>query len=87
MANTASAKKALRQNVKRTERNKMVKHAMTVAIKKVRKAASAGNQDEAKKELLTAQKLIDKAAQKNVIKKNSASRKISRLGKLIGKIK
>lgn len=87
MANTASAKKDLRQTAKRTQRNKLVKHAMTVAVKKVRKAAAAGKADEARKEMLTAQKLIDKAAQKNVIKKNTASRKIARLTKMINKIK
>lgn len=87
MPNTASAKKALRQDEKRAARNKVVKHTMQVAVKAVRKAAAAGNSAEAKKLLQTAQKLIDKAAEKNVIKKNTASRKISRLNKLVAKIK
>ena len=65
----------------------MVKHGMTVATKMVRKSAAAGTADDARKELIAAQKLIAKAAQKNVIKKNTASRKISRLSKLIAKIK
>lgn len=86
MPNTASAKKALRQDAKRAERNKLAKHAMNVAVKSVRKAAAAGNKDEANKLFTGAQKLIDKAAKKNIIKKNTASRKISRLSKLIGKI-
>jgi len=60
---------------------------MTVATKMVRKSAAAGTADDARKELIAAQKLIAKAAQKNVIKKNTASRKISRLSKLIAKIK
>ncbi|PIR47404.1 30S ribosomal protein S20 [Candidatus Uhrbacteria bacterium CG10_big_fil_rev_8_21_14_0_10_50_16] len=87
MPNTSSAQKALRQTIKRTQRNKMVKHGMTVATKMVRKSAAAGTADDARKELIAAQKLIAKAAQKNVIKKNTASRKISRLSKLIAKIK
>ncbi|HBU27775.1 TPA: 30S ribosomal protein S20 [Candidatus Uhrbacteria bacterium] len=87
MPNTSSAKKALRQTIKHAARNKTVKHVMTVATKTVRKSAAAGAADAARKELIAAQKLIAKAAQKNVIKKNTASRRISRLSKLIAKIK
>ena len=85
MPNTASAKKTIRHTVKRTERNTVAKHAMNVAIKNVRRAAAAGKKDDAKKEMFSAQKLIDKAAKKHIIKDNTASRKISRLNKLINK--
>ena len=87
MPNTASAKKDLRQTAKRTERNKLAKRNMEHAIKITRKAAKAGSKDEAAKAFHLAGKLIDKAAQKNIIKPNNAARKKSRLAKLVNAIK
>ena len=84
MPNKPSAKKALRQDKKRAARNLEVKKAYKQAIKSVIKALEEGKKDVA--ELTTAaQKKLDKAAKMGVIKKNTASRKLSRLMKKVNK--
>ncbi|MBI3305488.1 30S ribosomal protein S20 [Candidatus Parcubacteria bacterium] len=76
---TASAKKALRQNVRRRARNIKRKEALRSAVKAVRKAVAAGKLDEARTLLPQLYKALDKAAQRNVIKPNKASRLKSRI--------
>lgn len=79
---TKSAKKALRQSVRRRERNLLKKEAFKDAVKKIKKLVQANKIDEAKKLIPEAYKAIDKAAKTGVIKKNNAARKKSRLMKL-----
>lgn len=79
MPNTTSAKKDLRQSKKRAERNANVKEQMLYAAKMVRRAADSGNAADAQSWLLKAQQIFAKAAKNNVIKKNTASRRTSRL--------
>ena len=81
MANIKSAKKRVLVNKKKAEQNQMIKSAVKTEIKKVRAAVEAGNKEEAAKALLAATSAIDKAESKGVIKKNTASRKVSRLTK------
>lgn len=81
MANTSSAKKAVRTHAKRTERNKSVRTSMKTAIKKVVSAEPATAQEALRK----AVKALDHAASKGVIHKNKASRKKSRLAKAVNK--
>lgn len=80
-----SAKKALRQSKKRRQRNLRRLNAMKDIIKKIRKLVAENKKEEAQKLLPNAYKIIDKAAKTNVIKKNNAARKKSRLTKLINK--
>lgn len=68
---------------KKTLHNKEVKGVFRSAIKKTREAVTAGNIEEAQKWLKTASKALDKAAQKDIIKKNTAARKKSRLNKAV----
>lgn len=82
MPNKANARKALRQAEKKAARNKIVKDAYKSAMKTVKKAVSAGEKD-VKEQLRLAQKRLDKAAKKGVIKKNTAARKLSRLVKQV----
>jgi len=82
---TKSAKKALRQNKKRRARNIRRKRAFKDIIKTIRKLVLENKKEEAKKLLPKAYKAIDKAAKTGVIKKNTASRKKSRLTKLVNK--
>jgi len=84
---TKSAKKALRQNKRRRQRNLRRLRAMRDLIKKIRKLVLENKNKEAEELLPKAYKAIDKAAKTGVIKKNTASRKKSRLTKLINKIK
>ena len=85
MAITKSAKKRIRQNIKRAERNKSRKSKIKNLIKKVRVLVAANKKDEAKQLLPSLYKALDKGAKKNTIKKNAASRKKSRITKLLNK--
>ena len=76
-----SAKKALRQNKKLAAQNKLVKDAAKQAVKTVIKAIEAGK--DVQEIVQLAQKKLDKAAKKGVIKKKTASRKLSRLMKKV----
>lgn len=78
-----AAKKYMRVTEHKTLRNKKVKGSVKNAIKNTQKAVASGNIDDAKKWYREAQKSLDKAAQKKVIKKNTAARKKSRLNTLV----
>lgn len=82
---TASAKKALRQNIKRRAKNLVKKEAYKKAVKNFRKLVAEKKVEEAKKTLSRVYKTLDKAAKTNVIPKNNASRLKSRLSQLIAK--
>ena len=86
MANIKSAKKRILVNKKKAERNQMIKSAVKTEVKKVRAAIEAGNKEEAAKALLAATSAIDKAESKGVLKKNTASRKVSRLTQAVNKL-
>lgn len=86
MANIKSAKKRIKVIAKKTMRNKMIKSTTKTAIKKVVVAAQKNNKEEAKAALVAAVRVIDKACSKGVYHKNNASRKKSRLYKLVNKI-
>jgi small subunit ribosomal protein S20 len=82
---TKSAKKALRQNIRRKKRNLVYKDKMKSLIKEARNLVSEKKNEEAKKILPQIYKILDKAAKKGVIKKNRASRSKSRITRLINK--
>lgn len=79
MANTASARKRIRQNVKRALRNQARKTRMRTFIKKVEVACAAGEKDAAAAALRAAQPEMQRAVGKGVAHLNTVSRKISRL--------
>ena len=83
MPHTASAKKRLRQYEKRRLRNKAVKKAIKVQLKKVLLTAKEGSLEDLKKEYNLAAKRLDKAAAKKVVHPNLAARKKSQLARLI----
>lgn len=78
---TKSAKKALRQSIKKKKYNTRRKVAVKDVVKKIKKLREEGKKEEAKNLIPQAYKAIDKAAKRGVIKKNTASRKKSRLTK------
>jgi len=86
MANIKSAKKRVKVIRAKTLRNKMIKSSVKTAIRKVYAAAQAGDKAEAQKALSAAISTIDKAATKGVLHKKNASRKASRLTKMVNKI-
>lgn len=79
----ASAKKALRQSLKRRAQNLVKKEAYKAAINNFKKLVTAKKLDEAKKALSEVYQKLDKAAKTNVIARNKASRLKSRLSKLV----
>jgi small subunit ribosomal protein S20 len=83
LAKHKSALKRDRQSKARNIRNKGVKSRMKTAIKAVRKAMGEKSHDKAKEALVSTISIIDKAASKRVIHKNTASRKISRLSRQV----
>ena len=83
MADHKSAIKRARQNEKRRLRNKSTKTRVKNIVKSVRLSVSEKSKEAVLSELITAQSIIDNAAKKGVIHKKTASRKISRLSKLV----
>lgn len=81
MPRTKSAKKALKQSVRRRRMNlKHIKETQT-AIKQFKKLVAAGKKEEAQKHLPQVYKKLDKLAKTKFIKKGRASRLKSRLSK------
>jgi small subunit ribosomal protein S20 len=79
MANTASAKKAARKIVRRTEVNKMRRSRVRSFVRKVEEALAAGDKDAAAVAFKAAEPELMRAATKGVMHRNTASRKVSRL--------
>jgi len=82
---TKSAQQALRKNLKRRKLNLQKKNQIKKLIKKIRALVAEKKNAEAKALLPQIYKLLDKAAKTGLIKKNTASRKKSRLTQLINK--
>lgn len=79
MANTRSAKKAVRQTARRTEVNKTRKSRVRTYVRKVEEAIEGGDRAAAEQALRVAEPELMRGAQKGVIHKNAAARKVSRL--------
>jgi small subunit ribosomal protein S20 len=75
-----SAKKRLRQSARHTALNRQQRAALRTALRKVRHAATA---EEARAAYQAAAPLLDRAARKNIVHKNTAARQKSRLKKLV----
>jgi len=85
MAITKSAKKALRQSLKRKIRNRQQKEKIKNLIKRMKSLVAQKKAGEAKNFLPQIYKLLDKMAKSDLIKKNTAARKKARITKLINK--
>ena len=83
MANTKSARKAVRQTLRRTAVNKSRRSEMRTYVRKVEEAIAAKDPTAAAEALKSAEPKLARAAQKGIVHKNAASRKISRLTKRI----
>lgn len=83
MPNTPSAKKAMRQTVRRTEVNKTRRTSMRSHVRRVEEAIASGNSDAAREALKAAEPKLMRSAQQGVIHARTASRKVSRLAKRI----
>ena len=85
MPNTKSAMKRVKTNLKRAERNKSVKSVLKTSITRFQEALDSNNMEAAKTALVRAYKVIDKAVVHGVIHKNNASRKKSRLARMLNR--
>lgn len=79
MANTSSAKKATRQMQRRTSVNKARSSRLKTGLRGVEEAIASGDKSRAQEALRQVEPLLVRTAQKGVIKKETASRKVSRL--------
>jgi small subunit ribosomal protein S20 len=86
LANHKSAVKRNKQNAVRNARNTHIRSTMRTFVKQVREAVATGDPSAAQDALQRAIPFIDKAATKGIIHKATASRKISRLSKLVGSL-
>lgn len=83
MANTSSAKKAVRKIERRTAVNRARRSQMRTSLRKVEEAIASGDAKAADEALKQAAPLVIRAAQKGIVHKNTASRKVSRLTKRV----
>jgi small subunit ribosomal protein S20 len=86
MANTKSAKKAARQSVRRTVINKSRRSRVRSAMRKVEEAIASGDRSQALAAMSEAEPALIRAAQKGIVHRNAARRKVSRLAHRIAKL-
>ncbi|ADQ15112.1 30S ribosomal protein S20 [Halanaerobium hydrogeniformans] len=77
-----SAKKRVKVTEKKTAQNREWKDKLKTAIKDFKNVVEAGNKEKAEEQLKETIKVIDKAVSRNIIHKNNAARKKSRLTKM-----
>jgi small subunit ribosomal protein S20 len=83
MANTKSARKAARQTLRRTAVNKSRRTEMRTYVRKVEEAIASKDAQAAAAALREAEPRLARAGQKNIVHRNAAARKISRLAKRV----
>jgi small subunit ribosomal protein S20 len=86
MANHKSAEKRIRQTVRKTERNRYYRARVKNITKEVREAVESGNLEEATSKLKVANKTFHAYVSKGFFKKGTASRRVSRLAKLVNSL-
>ena len=79
MANHKQAAKRARQTIVKTERNKFFKARIKNVVKSVLVAIEANDKEAATSAMKTANKYLHHCVSKNILKKGTASRKVSRL--------
>lgn len=87
MANHKSAEKRARQTVKRTERNRFYRTRLKNMTRAVREAVDAKNIEAAEAALKVVNQSFHSFVSKGFLKKETASRRISRLAKLVNSLK
>ena len=86
MANTKSARKAPRKIARRTIVNKARRSVLRSSVRKIEEAIAQGDRTAALAAFKEAEPAIMRAAQRGVVHKNNASRKVSRLAHRIAKL-
>ena len=86
MANTSSARKATRKIARKTEVNKTRRSLLRKSVRKVEEAIATSDRNTAMTAFKEAEPVIMRAAQRSIVHKNTASRKVSRLAHRIAKL-
>lgn len=86
MANHKSAEKRIRQTERRTERNRYYRTRIKNIIKAVRESVANNDLPKAQEAFKIANKELHKFVSKGIVKKNTASRKVSRLNAAVKKL-
>lgn len=86
MANTTSARKATRKIARRTEINKARRSRLRGSVRLVEEAIASGDRNKAMTALKQAEPVIMRAAQKGIVHRNAASRKVSRLTQQVARL-
>ncbi|MBI1848975.1 MAG: 30S ribosomal protein S20 [Planctomycetes bacterium] len=86
MATSRSAKKRVRQNETRRQKNRAVSSRFKTAIKRFEDAIESKNAAQAKTQLAEVSSLLDKAARGNVIHRNKAAREKSHLQRAMNRL-
>ena len=86
MAHSLSAKKRVRQSIKRRARNRARKDQVKTQVKSFLSALASGDLDKARGELNKTAQRLDRIATKGTIHKNTAARKRSRLAKRLNAV-
>jgi len=81
MPHSLSAKKRVRQNVRRHQRNRAIKSRIRTATRRFRQAVETGDLDTARERFRDAQRLLHRAANNGPIHRHAAARAISRMQK------
>jgi small subunit ribosomal protein S20 len=81
-----SAKKRMRQNIKRRARNFPLRSELKTYVKKVLSMIKEGKEEEVKKILPKVYSIIDTACKKKIIHQNNAARKKSRVARALAGI-
>jgi ribosomal protein S20 len=86
MANTKSARKATRKIARKTEVNKTRRSLLRNSVRKIEEAIASGDRTAALTAFKEAEPVIMRAAQRGIVHKNNASRKVSRLAHRVAKL-
>ena len=86
MANTKSARKATRKIARRTIVNKTRRSLLRNSVRKIEEAIASGDRTAALAAFKEVEPVIMRSAQRGVVHKNNASRKVSRLSHRIAKL-
>ena len=86
MANSRSARKRIRANERKHQRNKAVRSAVRTKITKARRVLFSGDQVDVEAELKAAVKALDRAAEKGILHRNNVNRRKSRLTSMAARL-
>jgi small subunit ribosomal protein S20 len=79
LANIKSSIKQIRQDIKKTARNKPVISSLKTYVRNTVQAVAAGDKESSAEALRVAYSKLDKAAEKGIIHRNQAARRKARL--------